>query len=90
MEAFLEALQSKDTAVTDIGIKTDVMKALTVLVRNVPAQMGRHFQSVVECVWACLVDTCDLYPIKSSVYVLYRCAPHGWLFADSAVCFVCC
>lgn len=64
IEAFLEALQSTNEAVTDIGIKTDIMKALMVLVRNVPSQMGTHFKSIVTCVWQLLVNSSELYPFR--------------------------
>ena len=62
VEAFLEALQSSDEAVTDTGIKTDIMKALTVLLKNVPSHMGAHFKSIVMCIWQLLVNSSQLYP----------------------------
>ena len=62
VEAFLEALQSSDEAVTDTGIKTDIMKALTVLLKNVPSHMGAHFKSIVMCIWQLLVNSSELYP----------------------------
>lgn len=65
VEAFLEALQSSDDAVTDTGIKTDIMKALTVLLKSVPSHMGAHFKSIVMCIWQLLVNSSELYPLPT-------------------------
>lgn len=62
MEAFVEALHSANPAVTDTGIKTDVMKALTLIVRSVPtSQLSSHIAPIVNCVWSCLVSSYQVY-----------------------------
>ena len=73
VEAFLEALQSADEAVTDTGIKTDIMKALTVLLKNVPSHMGAHFKSIVMCIWQLLVNSSELYPFQYDNEFFFMC-----------------
>ena len=62
VEAFLEALQSKNPEVTDTGIKTEIMKALIVLVKNCRSHLGQQLKAVISCVWQTLVDSSEQYP----------------------------
>lgn len=67
ISAFLAALSSKDPEVTDVSIKTEIVKTLTVLVRNVASHIKPQIQPIIGCVWQTLVQSSELY-LKSSVY----------------------
>lgn len=53
-EALVSALAVPDSATSDPGLRTEVLKALTVLVKNVPKQMATWLPQVLSTsVWKC-------------------------------------
>lgn len=61
-EALVAALSVPDTSHTsDAGLKTQVVKALTVLVKNVPKQMTTWLPQILPPVWATLTTSADKY-----------------------------
>uniref|UniRef100_A0A8B9LB95 Importin 9 n=1 Tax=Astyanax mexicanus TaxID=7994 RepID=A0A8B9LB95_ASTMX len=61
-EAFVQALQMPDGPTSDSGIKMEVLKAVTALVKNFPKSMVSSMQQILPIVWNTLTESASLYP----------------------------
>ena len=66
LPSFTEALVGglsipEDSHLSDVGLKTDILKALTVLVKNVPKIMSPWLSQVLPPVWSTLTSSADKY-----------------------------
>ncbi|KAJ7331861.1 hypothetical protein JRQ81_014041 [Phrynocephalus forsythii] len=61
-EAFVQALQMPDGPTSDSGIKMEVLKAVTALVKNYPRHMISSMQQILPIVWNTLTESAALYP----------------------------
>ena len=50
-----------DSHASDPGLKTEILKALTILVRNVPKQMTPWMGQILPAVWATLTASAEKY-----------------------------
>ncbi|KAF2359254.1 Exportin-1/Importin-beta-like [Trinorchestia longiramus] len=66
IQAMLKALQTPDGPTVDNGLKKDILKALTVLVTNVPRQMVQYLPDILRFVWHALTASAHAY-INSTV-----------------------
>ncbi|KAG5275289.1 hypothetical protein AALO_G00145750 [Alosa alosa] len=73
-EAFVQALQMPDGPSSDSGLKMEVLKAVTALVKNFPRPMVSSMQQILPIVWNTLTESASLYPAHQlrSVW-LYLC-----------------
>ena len=55
-EALVAAIAAPDSHTSDPGLKTEVLKALTVLVKNVPKQVVTWLPQILPPVWAILTS----------------------------------
>ena len=60
-EALVAARAAPDSHTSDAGLKTEVLKALTVLVKNVPKQMVSWLPQVLPPVWSILTASAEKY-----------------------------
>lgn len=60
-EAFVQALQMPDGPSSDSGLKMEVLKAVTVLVRNFPKPMVSSMQQILPIVWNTLTESAAFY-----------------------------
>ena len=60
-EALVAAIAAPDSHTSDAGLKTEVLKALTVLVKNVPKQMSTWLPQILPPVWAILTASAEKY-----------------------------
>ena len=60
-EALVAALSVPYSHTSDPGIKIEVLKALTVLVKNVPKQMAVWLPQILPPVWSTLTTSADKY-----------------------------
>jgi hypothetical protein len=60
-EALVAALTVPDSHSSDPGLKTEVLKALTVLVKNVPKQMSTWLPQILPPVWSTLTTSAEKY-----------------------------
>uniref|UniRef100_A0A8C5B7J7 Importin 9 n=1 Tax=Gadus morhua TaxID=8049 RepID=A0A8C5B7J7_GADMO len=70
-EAFVQALQMPDGASSDSGLKMEVLKAVTALVKNFPKPMVSSMQQILPIVWNTLTESASLYPLTSLTEVNY-------------------
>ncbi|CAB1314627.1 unnamed protein product, partial [Coregonus sp. 'balchen'] len=68
-EAFIQALQMPDGPSSDSGLKMEVLKAVTALVKNFPKPMVLSMQQILPIVWNTLTESASLYPSQCN-YVL--------------------
>ncbi|KTF81221.1 hypothetical protein cypCar_00003024, partial [Cyprinus carpio] len=61
-EAFIQALQIPDGPTSDSGLKMEVLKAVTALVKNFPKPMVSSMQQILPIVWNTLTESASLYP----------------------------
>uniref|UniRef100_G1KDW6 Uncharacterized protein n=1 Tax=Anolis carolinensis TaxID=28377 RepID=G1KDW6_ANOCA len=61
-EAFVQALQMPDGPTSDSGLKMEVLKAVTALVKNYPRHMISSMQQILPIVWNTLTESAALYP----------------------------
>uniref|UniRef100_A0A8C7NSC4 Importin 9 n=1 Tax=Oncorhynchus mykiss TaxID=8022 RepID=A0A8C7NSC4_ONCMY len=61
-EAFIQALQMPDGPSSDSGLKMEVLKAVTALVKNFPKPMVLSMQQILPIVWNTLTESAALYP----------------------------
>uniref|UniRef100_A0A671XEH1 Importin 9 n=1 Tax=Sparus aurata TaxID=8175 RepID=A0A671XEH1_SPAAU len=61
-EAFVQALQMPDGPSSDSGLKMEVLKAVTALVKNFPKPMVSSMQQILPIVWNTLTESAALYP----------------------------
>ena len=60
-EALVAAIAVPDSHTSDAGLKTEVLKALTVLVKNVPKQMAKWLPQILPPVWSILTSSAEKY-----------------------------
>ncbi|XP_072336823.1 importin-9 isoform X4 [Scyliorhinus torazame] len=60
-EAFVQALQMPDGPRSDSGLKMDVLKAVTALVKNFPKHMVSSMQQILPIVWSTLTESAAVY-----------------------------
>uniref|UniRef100_A0A3Q4GDQ2 Importin 9 n=1 Tax=Neolamprologus brichardi TaxID=32507 RepID=A0A3Q4GDQ2_NEOBR len=63
-EAFVQALQMPDGPTSDSGLKMEVLKAVTALVKNFPKPMVSSMQQILPIVWNTLTESAALYPLQ--------------------------
>lgn len=61
LEAFLAVLQVPDGPTSDSGLKMEILKALTTLIKSFPNQMSQFLPSILEPVWLCMTQNADVY-----------------------------
>uniref|UniRef100_A0A3Q3JF31 Importin N-terminal domain-containing protein n=1 Tax=Monopterus albus TaxID=43700 RepID=A0A3Q3JF31_MONAL len=66
-EAFVQALQMPDGPSSDSGLKMEVLKAVTALVKNFPKPMVSSMQQILPIVWNTLTESAALYPCQTEV-----------------------
>uniref|UniRef100_A0A6Q2ZQN4 Importin N-terminal domain-containing protein n=1 Tax=Esox lucius TaxID=8010 RepID=A0A6Q2ZQN4_ESOLU len=66
-EAFVQALQMPDGPSSDSGLKMEVLKAVTALVKNFPKPMVSSMQQILPIVWNTLTESAALYPSLTEV-----------------------
>ncbi|XP_029359039.1 importin-9 isoform X3 [Echeneis naucrates] len=60
-EAFVQALQMPDGPSSDSGLKMEVLKAVTALVKNFPKPMVSSMQQILPIVWNTLTESAAFY-----------------------------
>ncbi|NP_001087649.1 importin 9 L homeolog [Xenopus laevis] len=60
-EAFVQALQMPDGPTSDSGLKMEVLKAVTALVKNFPKHMVSSMQQILPIVWNTLTESAAFY-----------------------------
>ncbi|XP_063612464.1 importin-9-like isoform X2 [Penaeus indicus] len=60
-QALVKGLQTMDGFTSDSGLKKEILSALTVLMKNVPKQMGQYLGEVLGPVWQTLTSSADTY-----------------------------
>lgn len=60
-EAFVHALQMPDGLSSDSGLKMEVLKAVTALVKNFPKPMVSSMQQILPIVWNTLTESAAFY-----------------------------
>nr|XP_029527373.1 importin-9-like isoform X3 [Oncorhynchus nerka] len=60
-EAFIQALQMPDGPSSDSGLKMEVLKAVTALVKNFPKPMFLSMQQILPIVWNTLTESAAVY-----------------------------
>ncbi|XP_023322142.1 importin-9 [Eurytemora carolleeae] len=60
-EALVASLSVPDSQTSDSGLKTEVLKALTVLIKNVPKQMSDWLPQILPPVWSTLTTSAEKY-----------------------------
>uniref|UniRef100_T1IP27 Importin N-terminal domain-containing protein n=1 Tax=Strigamia maritima TaxID=126957 RepID=T1IP27_STRMM len=65
-EALVQALQITDANITDSGLKLEIVKALTILLKNFPRQMSAWLPQVLPTVWKTLTESAEIY-IRTNV-----------------------
>ncbi|XP_068171166.1 importin-9 isoform X2 [Antennarius striatus] len=60
-EAFIQALQMPDGPSSDSGLKMEVLKAVTALVKNFPKPMVSSMQQILPIVWNTLTESAAFY-----------------------------
>ncbi|PIK58812.1 putative importin-9 [Apostichopus japonicus] len=65
-ESFVQALSVADGDASDSGLKTEVIKAITTLVKTFPGQMSKFMTETLPAIWKCLTDCADTY-VKTAI-----------------------
>lgn len=60
-QAFVQVLALSDSPTVDCGLKMEVLKALTTLVKNFPKQMAPHLMEILPHMWNTLTQSADRY-----------------------------
>jgi len=60
-EALVKELREPDGPTSDVGLKTAIIKALTVLVKNVPKQLSQWLLQILPTVWNTLTISAHVY-----------------------------
>uniref|UniRef100_UPI00358E2BF2 importin-9 isoform X2 n=2 Tax=Myxine glutinosa TaxID=7769 RepID=UPI00358E2BF2 len=68
-QAFLQALQLPDGSTSDSGLKMEVLKAVTALLKNFPKLMANCTQQLLPVVWSTLTQSASLYVRTEVSYV---------------------
>uniref|UniRef100_A0A8C5HZT0 Importin N-terminal domain-containing protein n=1 Tax=Gouania willdenowi TaxID=441366 RepID=A0A8C5HZT0_GOUWI len=66
-EAFVQALQMPDGPSSDSGLKMEVLKAVTALVKNFPKPMVSSMQQILPIVWNTLTESAMLTYVRTEV-----------------------
>uniref|UniRef100_A0A3Q0SFE1 Importin 9 n=1 Tax=Amphilophus citrinellus TaxID=61819 RepID=A0A3Q0SFE1_AMPCI len=66
-EAFVQALQMPDGPTSDSGLKMEVLKAVTALVKNFPKPMVSSMQQILPIVWNTLTESAMLTYVRTEV-----------------------
>ncbi|XP_018022824.1 importin-9 [Hyalella azteca] len=61
IQAMLKVLHTPDGPMVDCGLRRDILKALTMLVTNVPRQMVEYLPDVLSFVWHSLTTSAHAY-----------------------------
>lgn len=65
-EAFVQALGVPDCETSDSGLKMEVIKAITTLVKTFPGQMTKFMGDTLPAIWKCLTECADIY-VKTAI-----------------------
>lgn len=60
-EALVKHLQEPDGPTSDVGLKTSIVKALTILVKYVPKQLSQWLLQILPTVWNTLTHSAHVY-----------------------------
>uniref|UniRef100_A0A8C4EV53 Importin 9 n=1 Tax=Dicentrarchus labrax TaxID=13489 RepID=A0A8C4EV53_DICLA len=71
-EAFVQALQMPDGPSSDSGLKMEVLKAVTALVKNFPKPMVSSMQQILPIVWNTLTESAALYPLTTVYWLIFN------------------
>jgi len=63
-EALVASLTVPDSHTTDVGLKTEVIKALTVLIKYVPKQTAEWLPQILPPVWSTLTNSAEKYVVE--------------------------
>uniref|UniRef100_A0A4W5P3Y3 Importin 9 n=1 Tax=Hucho hucho TaxID=62062 RepID=A0A4W5P3Y3_9TELE len=66
-EAFIQALQMPDGPSSDSGLKMEVLKAVTALVKNFPKPMVLSMQQILPIVWNTLTESAVFTYVRTEV-----------------------
>uniref|UniRef100_A0AAX7TQD7 Importin N-terminal domain-containing protein n=1 Tax=Astatotilapia calliptera TaxID=8154 RepID=A0AAX7TQD7_ASTCA len=66
-EAFVQALQMPDGPTSDSGLKMEVLKAVTALVKNFPKPMVSSMQQILPIVWNTLTESAIFTYVRTEV-----------------------
>uniref|UniRef100_A0A3Q3LV54 Importin 9 n=1 Tax=Mastacembelus armatus TaxID=205130 RepID=A0A3Q3LV54_9TELE len=66
-EAFVQALQMPDGPSSDSGLKMEVLKAVTALVKNFPKPMVSSMQQILPIVWNTLTESARFTYVRTEV-----------------------
>uniref|UniRef100_A0A3Q1GSV8 Importin 9 n=1 Tax=Acanthochromis polyacanthus TaxID=80966 RepID=A0A3Q1GSV8_9TELE len=66
-EAFVQALQMPDGPSSDSGLKMEVLKAVTALVKNFPKPMVSSMQQILPIVWNTLTESAMFTYVRTEV-----------------------
>uniref|UniRef100_A0A674PGE9 Importin 9 n=1 Tax=Takifugu rubripes TaxID=31033 RepID=A0A674PGE9_TAKRU len=66
-EAFVQALQMPDGPSSDSGLKMEVLKAVTALVKNFPKPMVSSMQQILPIVWNTLTESAIFTYVRTEV-----------------------
>uniref|UniRef100_A0A673A4R3 Importin N-terminal domain-containing protein n=1 Tax=Sphaeramia orbicularis TaxID=375764 RepID=A0A673A4R3_9TELE len=66
-EAFVQALQMPDGPSSDSGLKMEVLKAVTALVKNFPKPMVSSMQQILPIVWNTLTESAMVTYVRTEV-----------------------
>ncbi|XP_071960511.1 importin-9-like [Antedon mediterranea] len=61
VEAFIQALNTPDGQISDSGLKMEVIKALTTLIKNYPKQMNKFMPQILPPIWKTLTESAEVY-----------------------------
>uniref|UniRef100_A0A8C5AEK9 Importin 9 n=1 Tax=Gadus morhua TaxID=8049 RepID=A0A8C5AEK9_GADMO len=70
-EAFVQALQMPDGASSDSGLKMEVLKAVTALVKNFPKPMVSSMQQILPIVWNTLTES-EVLGFENLVFSIFE------------------
>jgi len=59
---FTVALQQPDGPTSDSGLKMEILKALTTLVKSFPSRMAEYLPQILDPVWLALTHNAETYP----------------------------
>uniref|UniRef100_A0A667Y614 Importin 9 n=1 Tax=Myripristis murdjan TaxID=586833 RepID=A0A667Y614_9TELE len=76
-EAFVQALQMPDGPSSDSGLKMEVLKAVTALVKNFPKPMVSSMQQILPIVWNTLTESlgikcCEVLGFENLVFSIFE------------------
>ncbi|XP_052680706.1 importin-9-like [Crassostrea angulata] len=60
-QAFIQALQVPDGLTSDSGLKMEIVKAITTLVKNFPKLMSQYINDILPPIWLIFTQSADFY-----------------------------